>query len=164
MSTSEEKSFWFNVTSDYRSGVNVYAYTKPPKEYDYEADERTPDEANEITFILPHKGYRLYVVNECPDYESVWHMDIDDDTDYEKIYLKIFSQIHGCLPFKVTGLSVSGKDEGDYPDIPTEIEEMTNVIDKTLVDKIEKNGGYYFVFIVDSDGNELLTEMLFPIF
>lgn len=42
---------------------------------------------------------------------------------------------------------------------------MHDIIDKDLITKITEceDKGYYFLFVVDSDGNEIRTELLNPI-
>jgi hypothetical protein len=183
----KEKTFWFHIASDYRSGRSIYTYTKPPK-YDNEDeddedddneednneedndneedddDEDAPEEATDIKFALPKEGIRIYIVNEFPNYQPIWYKDVDGDTT--PIYLKIFSQIHESLPFVVTGMTSGYKEEGYYPDIPEYIQAMPDVIDKELVNKISEleDDGYYFVFVVDSNGYAIQTELLNPIF
>jgi hypothetical protein len=92
-------------------------------------------------------------------------MDINDDT--KLLYLKIFSHIHGFMPFNVTGWNSAYKEEGHYPDIPENIKTLPlpNIIDKKLTKIIRncKDDGFYFLFIVDSDGNECRTHLLNPI-
>jgi hypothetical protein len=171
------KSFWFYIGDDYRSGRSIYTFTNPPKygeeqdgdedEEEYEEDEynNTPEEACEIKFALPKEGQRLYIVNEFPYYKPIWHKDIDDDENTEQLYLKIFSQIHDCMPFKVSGYNSAYKEEGCYPDVSNDIFNMHDIIDKDLIKKISEceDDGYYFLFVVDCDGDEIRTNLLNPI-
>jgi hypothetical protein len=174
------KSFWFHISNDYRSGRSIYTYTKPPKyenenieiednEYEYDTPEEdneydTPEEASEIKFNLPKKGKRIFIVIDFPEYKPIWYKDIYDDENTELLYLKIFSQIHDFLPFIVTGQNCAYKEEGYYPDVPIDIKNLPNIIDKKLIKRIsECEDEYYFIFIVDSDGDEIRTDLLNPI-
>lgn len=164
------KSFWFYISNDYRSGRDIETFMNPPKyEKQYDEDDEddnnyTPEEACEIEFVLPKEGTRLYIVNEFPKNEPIWYKDINDD-DIESLYLKIFSQIHDCMPFKVTGYNSAYKELGHYPDIPDDIKNLPKIIDKKLIKKISKceDDGYYFLFVADSEGNEIMTHLLNPI-
>ena len=158
------KSFWFYYSNDYRSGRSIYAYTNSPKDGDDE--NNTPEEACEIQFALPKERQRLYIVNEFPYNKPIWHKDIDiDDDDTERLYLKIFSQIHDCMPFEVSGWDGAYVEEGNYPDVSNDIKNMPDIIDKDIIKKITEceDKGYYFLFVVDSDGNEIITKLLNPI-
>ena len=161
------KSFWFYYSNDYRSGRSIYTYTNSP-EYGEQQDEydenNTPEEACEIKFALPEERQRLYIVNEFPYYKPIWHKDIDDDNN-EHLYLKIFSQIHDCMPFEISGYNSAYIEEGNYPDVSNNIKKMHDIIDKDLIKKITEceDKGYYFLFVVDSDGNEIITKLLNPI-
>jgi hypothetical protein len=185
------KRFWFNLCDDYRTGRSINTYTKPPvdddedtvmydsiavkatkaeekeeEDIDYTDDDSyTPEEAVEINFSLPTEGTRVYIVNEYPDFTPVWHVDVPDDADTNRMYLKIFSQIHGCMPFKVTGLTCAYKEEGYCPDVPDDIKQLPNIIDQSAADTIKKlvNNEYYFLFIVDSDGYDFGTHLLNPL-
>ena len=171
--TEEEKSFWFHISNDYRSGRSIYTYTNPPKyeeenieinDDEEENEYDTPEEASEIKFNLPKEGKRLFIVIDFPEYKPIWYKDIYDDENTELLYLKIFSQIHDFLPFKVTGQNCAYKEEGYYPDVPNHIKNLPNIIDKKLIKKIsECEDEYYFIFIVDSDGDEIMTHLLNPI-
>ena len=115
----KSKEFWFYISKDYRSGNSITTYSKTPKESIL---------ASNITFEIPKQGYtRLYIANEYPQYQPVWHKDIKNDEDYDNIYLKIFSQIHNSMPFKVTGVNCGYKEEGYYPGITQEIKEIPNI-------------------------------------
>ena len=158
------KSFWFYYSNDYRSGRSIYTYTNSPKDGDDE--NNTPEEACEIQFALPKERQRLYIVNEFPYNKPIWHKDIDiDDDDTERLYLKIFSQIHDCMPFEVSGWDGAYVEEGNYPDVSNDIKNMPDIIDKDIIKKITEceDKGYYFLFVVDSDGNEIITKLLNPI-
>ena len=174
MSDNKEKlkSFWFYISDDYRSGRSICTYTNlPNNDEDNDDNNNTPEEACEIEFALPKEGIRLYIVNDFPHYEPIWYKDINDDEDnddnnnIESSYLKIFSQIHDCLPFEVTGYNCAYKEEGYYPDVSEDIKNMPDIIDEDLTEKIGEcyDDGYYFIFIVDCDGNEIKTELLNPI-
>jgi hypothetical protein len=170
--TEVVKSFWFHIIDDYRSGRSIYTYTNPPK-YEEENDDNdeeeseynTPEEACEIEFSLPKEGQRIYIVIDFPEYRPIWYKDINNDENTELLYLKIFSQIHDCLPFKVTGYNCAYKEKGYYPDVPNNIKNLPNIINKKLIIKISEleDNGYYFIFIVDSDGDEIMTQLLNPI-
>jgi hypothetical protein len=164
-----EKSFWFYIIDDYRIGRKIYTYTHPPKyeneeEEQSEEEDNAPEEACEIKFFLPKEGKRIYIVNEFPKYETIWHKDINNENT-ETLYLKIFSQIHDCMPFEVSGYNCAYKEEGHYPDISDEIKILPNIISKKLVKKIThcEDNGYYFLFIVDSNGIDFDTYLLYPV-
>jgi hypothetical protein len=142
---SKQKQLWFHIYSDYRTGATIDVYT-----------DDAPDDALEITFALPKQGRRLYLMNEYPTYntEPIWSKDLSEDDDHEKIYKKIFSQIHGCLPFEVTGYNSAYKEEGHYPEIPEEIK-LFKEIDIPDIDE----DGVYFVCVMDTEGNEIFTGM-----
>lgn len=146
------KRLWFNIYSDYRSGSTVEVYKNI---------DNPPKEAIEITFKLPTKGNRMYLINEYPNYDTtpMWYKDLSKDDDYEKIYKKLFSQIHGCLPFEVTGYNSSYKEEGKYPEISKDFLKMETVEIPSLNEE-----GLYFLCVLDYKGNELFTEILTPCF
>ena len=105
------KSFSFYISNDYRSGRSIYAYINSQKYGekqdgddgdDGDDENNIPEEACEIKFALPKERQRLYIVNEFPYYKPIWYKDIDD-ANTEQLYLKIFSQIHDCMPFEVSG-------------------------------------------------------------
>jgi hypothetical protein len=159
------KSFSFYISNDYRSGRSIYAYINLQNDEDDGDDENNiPEEACEIKFALPKKRQRLYIVNEFPYYKPIWYKDIDD-ADTKQLYLKIFSQIHDCMPFEVSGYDNAYVEEGNYPDIFNDIKNMHDIIDKDLIKQITEceDKGYYFLFVVDSDGNEIITKLLNPI-
>lgn len=160
---------WFHITDDYRQGRNIYTYLKPPRNeceepvLDSESDDEedtAPEEACEIAFELPTETeYRFYIVNEFPEYKVVAHEDFDDDEKCDRYYLKIFSQIHNCLPFVVTGWTSSYKDEGHYPDVPDDIRQMPDIpLPDTILDM--GSSEVYFAVVLDCDGNEVFTKLL----
>ena len=68
------------------------------------------------------------------------------------------------MPFKVTGINMAYKEEGGYPNVPNEIKDIPNVLEKKELKYIENDiDGYYFFFVIDSDGNEVSTNLLIPI-
>ena len=68
------------------------------------------------------------------------------------------------MPFKVTGYNSAYKEEGEYPNIPKEIKDIPNVLEKKELKYIENDiDGYYFFFVINSDGNEVSTNLLIPI-
>lgn len=157
-----EKKLWFNIYSDYRSGTKIDVYIKPPEDIDDEYN--APEESIEITFILPEKDYRIYLVNEFPSYDTkpIWFMDLNKNEDYEKFYKKMFSQIHDCMPFEVSGYNSAYKEEGTYPEIPKDIKIMEEI--EICKDIKENKDHVYFLCVLDCDGNELFTKLLTPIF
>ena len=156
-----EKQLWFHVYSDYRTGMNVCVYVYNRSAEDTEDEENEPDDALEILFKLPEQGHRMYLKNEytCYNTEPIWSKDLSEDDDYEKIYKKIFSQIHGCLPFEVTGYNSSYKEEGKYPEISKDILNLETVEIPSLDEE-----GFYFLCVLDYKGNELFTDILTPCF
>ena len=186
MATMTTKTFWFQITNDYRSGPSIYTYpdssdstnesndmnndinndmNNDMNDNNYDEENEIPMEACYVSFEVPEEGKnRLYIVNEFPKYQQIWHKDIGKDENYKNIYLKIFSQIHNCMPFRVTGINIAYKEEGEYPDIPNEIKDMANVLNQKELKSIENDiDGYYFFFVIDSDGNEVSTNLLIPI-
>lgn len=152
-----EKQLWFHIYSDYRTGMNICVYNRSPEDSEDSDEENAPDDALEILFELPEEGYRMYLMNEYPSYntEPIWSKDLSEDDDYEKIYKKIFSQIHGCLPFEVTGYNSAYKEEGYYPEISEEIKLFKEI---NIPDLEEE--GVYFICVLDTEGNEIFTKML----
>ena len=177
--TTNTCTFWFHVYSDYRSGTNVYVYTKPPTVYhddntkddtkdeveDDDMSSSAPEEAYEITMEIPKTSdYRLYVVNEFPTYRPVWYRDVKDEDEAHELYLKIFSQFHDCMPFQVTGYTSSYKEEGYYPEVPETIKEIPDIEELNPIIGDDDDDGYYFIVVIDSDGKEIFTKPLRPIF
>jgi hypothetical protein len=147
--------------------VTVATTKAEAEDVDYTDDDSyTPEEAAEINFSLPTEGMRVYIVNEYPDFTPVWHVDVSDDADTNQMYLKIFSQIHDCMPFQVTGLTSAYKEDGYWPDVPDDIKQLPNIIDQSAADIIKKrvNNEHYFLFIVDSDGYDFGTHLLNPLY
>ena len=169
--TQTTKNFWFTIQNTFGNGTIINNYTLPPQEYNNdninfneEEPDYAPEEACEITVTLPTTfDYRLHIINEYPEYNVVWSKDFnkEDNPNYHQTYMKIFSQINNHLPFVITGHTSSYKDKGYYPTIPKEILEIPNI---NKIEEIIKNNfdGYYFAFVVDSKGNEVLTEPICP--
>ena len=155
------KKLWFHIYSDYRYGENIYIYDKPYVETEEESHEdNAPEEAFEVAFTLPKKGYRIYLINEYPNYNSepLWFKDLDKNDDYEKIYKKMFSQIHGCMPFVSTGYNVAYKEEGYYPEISNEIISFEDI---EIINTIKKNiEDIYFICVLNNKGDQIFTKML----
>jgi hypothetical protein len=152
-----EKTLYFHNYSDYRSGMNIVLY-------DPEHEEDIPEEAFEINFSLPKQGFRLYIINEYPNYDTkpIWYIDLKSEC--EKIYKKMFSQIYGCMPFEMSESNSAYKEEGEYPEISEEIRLMTD-IGKDITDKIKENmeEHVYFLCILNANGDEIITKILSPI-
>ncbi len=154
--TTNTNTLWFHIQSDYRSGPKIYTFNKTPED-EYE-------DAYPITFEMPKEGYRMYIVNDFPEYEVIWYKDLNDNDDFNEIYLKIFSQIHNCMPFKVTDHNSAGKEEGEYPDISEKIKNLPNIAED-IVEKIKEDfQGYYFFCVIDNEGTDIFTELLQPIY
>lgn len=157
----EEKTFYFDITSDYRCGPQINVYN----EEEAEENEDILEDGVVITFNIPKEGLNFYIVNEFPNYEPIWCKNINESDDYRAMYLKIFSLINKCLPFNTTGHTCSGKERGDYPKITKEIKDMTCCVDKKIISNIKKNDdeGCYFVFVINSDGEQIFTKLLLPL-
>ena len=166
------KSFWIHISRDYRSGTEVSTYTSPPKNEVEDSDketedsedsdeECTPEDASEIVLEVPKfADYRLYLINEFPTYQPIWHADLSSKKDYVRLYLKLFSQLHDCLPFVVTGWTSSYKEEGHYPDVPDDIAALPDVPE---IEAVRNDAdGYYVVVVIDSDGDEIMSRPLQP--
>lgn len=149
------KIFWFYVDmNNYHTGTTVYTFDKHPNEYLDSDDEAVP-----YSFEIPI-NYRIYIIDECPNYKIIGYIDTEKEEDCKKIYLKMFSQIYNCLPFEITDFNSAYKEEGYYPEIPDEIKNMSDI---DIIEKIKEENtgdGVYFVFAIDRNGNELFTEML----
>lgn len=136
-----------------------------------DSDSYADDESFDIDFILPSNNkLRLYIVNEFPNYTPIWHMDIDynknNNDQYTNIYLKIFTQIHECMPFKLTGHTNSYKDIGYYPDVNDKYKNMNNIINDELIHEINSTSndcGKYFFIVLDSNGYYYYNKLLTPI-
>jgi len=177
------KMFWFHIDmNDYRSGTHIYTYEKGPKicdeneinenenenenedenEDEIEEEEVAPEEAVPYSFPLPiHQNYRIYIVSECPEYKIIGYLDADDEEECRDLYLKMFSQLHGCLPFLTTGYSTAYKEEGYYPEVSEKILKLPNIdIIEEMKQKLEEGDFVYFVFAINKNGDALFTEML----
>ena len=169
-----DKKFWFEIHSNCNIGTIISTYDTEPGEEGYQfatdhliEDEKfvTPEEGMEIDCRLPSDGnYRIYIVNEYPSFYPVFDKDISSDSDCEKIYLKIFSQINDCLPIKdKININCDKKNINiQKVEVTPEIEEMDNIIDDNELLKTieEETEGYYFLFIVDSLGNPKLSKVI----
>lgn len=93
-------------------------------------------------------------MNEFPNYCIIWHKDIGNDEDFEKIYLKLFLQIHNCLPFKTIDQNSTYGEE--------DIKLLEDVLEKKMLDDIINNDedGVYFMCVIDNNENEIFTELL----
>lgn len=149
-----EKTFWFEIENDYRSGRNIYV-----------EQQDTSDHACEISFQLPPENHwRIFIVKEFDSYMPVWHKDIPKEEDYMPVYHKIFAQFHYCLPFVVKNITFAYKEEGEYPVVPHHINEMPDVLPESLKKDIDEDyDGFYFIFVLDSHGTPMLTKMLTPL-
>ena len=167
-----DKKFWFEIINNCNIGTIVTTYNVEPGEEGYQfigdyLDENekveTPEEVMEIDSQLPSDGkYRIYIVNEHPSFYPVFNKDISSDLDCQKIYWKLFSQIHGCLPIKEKKESIYDTEIIPNMKITPEIANMDNIIDDdNLINIIEEETeGYYFLFIVDSLGNPKLSKVI----
>lgn len=113
------------------------------------------------SFKLPKKGkIRLYIVrNYCFVIDTIFFLDINEKDDYNKIYLKMFSQIHKCLPFEITKYDRNNKEEGYYP---KELTDMENILDKDILKQMIGGDYEYYFFVVNSKGKEIDTKLFFP--
>uniref|UniRef100_A0A6C0E1E2 Uncharacterized protein n=1 Tax=viral metagenome TaxID=1070528 RepID=A0A6C0E1E2_9ZZZZ len=157
-----EKTLWFTLYSDYRAGMNVYVYNRSSEDSENSEEENAPEDALDITFKLPKKNYRIFLINEYPSYnnEPIWYKDLPSKDECEKVYKKLFSQIHDCMPFKVTGYNSSYKEEGFYPKISEDIKLMSEIDIGTDI----YGDGIYFLCVLDNEGNEIFTKLLSPLF
>ena len=143
--------FYIN-NNNYRSASNIYTFT-----------EQSKDELFEITFEIPSSGYRLYLVNEFPDYKPIWYKDFTDE-NINNLYLKTFTQIHDCMQFVVSGWTPSYVEEGENPEVTEEIKNMEDVLPLEIVNKVVDNDkGDYFIIFIDNNGDVLTTQLLKPI-
>jgi len=116
---------------------------------------------------LPEKDYRLYIINEHPSYvtEPICFIDLKNNSECEKIYRKMFSQVYDCMPFEIDDYNNAYKEEGEYPEISEEIKSM-DYIRKDITDEIKKNidEHVYFLCVLNNKGEEVFVKMLSPIF
>ncbi len=160
------KMFWFHVDmNDYRSGMNIYTFEKGPiedvKEDEVEEDDRAPEEAVPYSVPLPtQSNYRIYILNEFPEYKIIDYIDADEEEDCQKLYMKMYSQLHECLPFKVTGYNSAYKEEGYYPEVPENIKNMPKIEKIEKIKNNEDDNFVYFVFVIDRNGKEVFTNIL----
>lgn len=170
------KMFWFHVDmNDYRSGTNIYTFEKGPIEDDKEDEvennedenkedeedvenDRAPEEAVPYSVPLPtQSNYRIYILNEFPEYKIIDYIDADEEKDCQKLYMKMYSQLHECLPFSVTGYNSAYKEEGYYPEVPENIKNMPKI---EKIKNNEDDNFVYFVFAIDRNGKEVFTNIL----
>lgn len=104
-------------------------------------------------FKIPEKGkIRLYIVrNYCFVIDTIFFLDINEKDDYNKIYLKMFSQIHTCLPSETT----------EYNNIE-ELKDMENILDKDILKQVNGYDYEYYFFVINSKGKEIDTKLFFP--
>jgi hypothetical protein len=145
---------YYSIIRNYRSCSKIYTYTLQIMENMGLKDE----DISEIDLEMPKEGIRIYIINEFPYNKPVWYKDLKEDEDYNKIYEKIFSQLHECMPFVVT--SYTSKEKGYYPAVSDEMKEMEDI---EGIKEIENRNGDYFLCVIDSKGNELLTKLLRPV-
>lgn len=158
-----EKKFQFQIYSDYRTGPQIISCDPDTTEYNPDGDSEQ-DCFFEITFELPEKGNRIYLVNEFPSYDTkpMWMLDLGNSSG-QKVYEKMFSQIYDTMPFQVTDYTSSYKEIGEYPEISKEIAEMEDIardITNHIKDDIE---GVYFLCVISKEGKLLFEWILSPI-
>lgn len=160
------KIYWIHIDmNDYRSGTNIYAYPKAPRETDVdedesEDDEYAPEEAVPYNFKIP-SDYCIYIVTDYPEYKIKACINTEKRDILKKLYHKMFSQLHDCLPFEVTGHNCAYKEEGYYPEVPYDIKKMPDIkIIEEMKEENDSGDHVYFVFAIDNEGNEVFSEML----
>ncbi len=146
---------YYSIVRNYRSCSKIYTYISEIIE---NMDSRDED-ILEIDLEMPMEGRRIYIINEFPYNKPIWYKDLKEDEDYEKIYEKMFSQLHECMPFVVTSYT-SYKEEGYYPEVSEEMKKMEDI---EGIKEINNRNGDYFVCVIDSKGNKLLTKLLRPV-
>ena len=173
----ERKNFWFYISSgDYRSGKRIYIRILNHQKINiiYKKNLMKNQMKNQMKKIIYQKKHLalifLYLKKDIvfivyTDYDEckyMWHTDFYSYKDGELLYLKIFSQIHDSMPFKITEHDLAGREKGHYSDIPDDIKSINNVIDPTLAEKIndEEDCNNFFIFICDKDGNNTRAKTL----
>jgi hypothetical protein len=174
-----KKTLWIHINhNNYRTGTTIDTYVLPPSNSsednenksnldgsehddnssDDETPESAPEEATPFTFECPpYDNYRLYICCDYPKYDNLFYVDCDTLKSCKNLYLKIFSQIHDCLPFEITGWTSAYKEEGYYPEVSEEIKLLPEI----NLDKLERYDMYdYFVIALDNLGNEYFTKLL----
>jgi hypothetical protein len=176
----------FYVSDDYRTGHKLFCLTEDEFGEDL---KKTDSEFYEcvmlVKYNLPNEGFdfRINIVrNLCDDNKVIWSEDFEtfefidllDEKEvgcgtyyiYSWVYRLIFSQVHGVMPFKVTGLTSSYKEEGDYPEVPQKIKDFPQILPDSVVKEIiECNSSvYYFAFLVDNENDILFKFLIVPVF
>lgn len=152
----KKKSYVFHVSEDYREGTSVILLKKEKCDIDNEYIDELIDDGIHIELSLPPKDkFRLYFI-DLEEEQIIWKKDIDKNEDYVKLYLKIYSQEHGHMPFVETNITESYKQNGYYPEISEEILDLPNI-------QFENNSSTSIVFIINSDGKDKFIGLVDPI-
>ena len=144
---------FISFSCDYRSVPDIDIID----EKDYTCDEDYCNIYDRIEFALPPAD-KIRLFSVAGD-KILFYLDLDED-DYKNvknISRKIYSQVHGCMPFKVTGMSCAYKDEGYYPDIPQEILDMPDIDDV-------KSLSHNYLIAIDSGGDDVYSLIITPLF
>lgn len=166
------KNTWFYIQDNYHSGPKLHTQDDYEDEHDGDEKQQTsiPHEAFYVNFELPtpENKWRMYIVNGHPAYDHIWSINANDcdDEDYEKIYLKLYLQIYGCMPHKMSSIAFASQNHNirtGLSHIQEFIKNMNEInIDEKIIDEIsnEKSGEYYFIYVVDSNGRELMSRLI----
>ena len=130
-----KKTYYFEIVDCRYSGRSVHW-----------SEKEESDAAFSVELELPEKGVHFYIINEFSGWDIEQKIWFENYKDAKRAMMKLYSQINNCLPFKVTGMSSSYKEDGYYPDIPEEIQKMNKIDFEPLNDE-----EYYFVVIVDKE-------------
>lgn len=153
------KELWFNYVSYYREGPKLYVYQE---EQDY--DDLEFVNLTSYKFVLPSKNnIKIFIIKKQYDAcENFWDYETSDKENYDDIFLKIFSQIHNHLPYKLKIVNKSHKVEGYYPPVPYRIKALANFLTDNIIERYKEDYDMYYGFlcVMDSQGNLLKHELL----
>ena len=146
------KTYWISVHSDYRTGAEIIC---DEDEVEYVNTFGVP-----FDFELPTLDYKLFLIeNYLDNLKILYQIESDSFEECDRISNKIYSQYHGSMPFYVTGFTSSYKQTGYYPEIPKEIKEIPDIEEASFEPKLDN---YYFVIIIDNNGNIAHTQPIIP--
>ena len=142
-----EQLYTFRYASDYRSGSSIYCEKVEADWYEKLTAQgwQEDDLRFEAKLKHPKTGYKVLLGCEFDCYSFLKEWEFTTKENAEKHINKAFSQIHECLPFVVTGHTGAYKEDGYYPKIPKEIEEM----DTIELNIPEYTDNIYFLVLMD---------------
>lgn len=95
--------------------------------------------------------YSIYVCmgNGYEDGEIIYIANMDDKELAKKALKHIFSDIHECKPFEVTGVTSGYKEKGYYPDpLPSMKIDGKPLLEESIIKRIREDDHYYCVAVI----------------